>query len=73
VDCGPQAAAWPVAAADRTCLGVAAGPRGQTNREIAQDLSVTMKAVGKHLASAYRKLGIEGQGALAESLGAAAT
>jgi DNA-binding CsgD family transcriptional regulator len=43
---------------------------GRTNREVAQDLFVTMKAVEKHLASAYRKLDIEGRGELAGALGA---
>jgi DNA-binding CsgD family transcriptional regulator len=46
---------------------------GHTNREIAQELFVTMKAVEKHLASAYRKLDIHGRGELAETLGAAAS
>jgi DNA-binding CsgD family transcriptional regulator len=44
--------------------------RGRTNREVAQDLFVTIKAVEKHLASAYRKLGIERRGELAGALGA---
>jgi DNA-binding CsgD family transcriptional regulator len=42
---------------------------GRTNREIAQELFVTVKAVEKHLASAYRKLGIQGRGELADMLG----
>lgn len=42
---------------------------GRTNREIAQELFVTVKAVEKHLASAYRKLGIQGRGELAGILG----
>jgi DNA-binding CsgD family transcriptional regulator len=44
--------------------------RGRTNREVAQDLFVTIKAVEKHLASAYRKLGITRRGELAGALGA---
>lgn len=43
--------------------------RGHSNREIAQELFVTTKAVEKHLASAYRKLGISGRGSLAGALG----
>lgn len=42
---------------------------GSTNREIAQELFVTTKTVEKHLASAYRKLGIEARGQLTEALG----
>jgi DNA-binding CsgD family transcriptional regulator len=45
---------------------------GRTNREIAQELFVTVKVVEKHLASAYRKLGIQGRGELADILGQAA-
>jgi DNA-binding CsgD family transcriptional regulator len=41
---------------------------GRTNREIAQELFVTMKAVEKHLASVYRKLGVEGRATLAGRL-----
>jgi len=37
---------------------------GRTNREIAQELFVTTKAVEKHLASVYRKLGVEGRAML---------
>jgi DNA-binding CsgD family transcriptional regulator len=32
-----------------------------------------MKAVEKHLANAYRKLGIQGRGELADALGTAVT
>jgi DNA-binding CsgD family transcriptional regulator len=42
---------------------------GRTNREIAQELFVTVKVVEKHLANAYRKLGIQGRGELAGMLG----
>ena len=42
---------------------------GRTNREIAQALFVTPKAVEFHLANAYRKLGIGGRGELASAMG----
>jgi len=42
---------------------------GRSNREIAQELFVTVKTVEKHLASAYRKLGIQGRDELADILG----
>lgn len=39
---------------------------GATNREIAQELFVTLKTVEGHLAHAYLKLGLSGRGARAE-------
>jgi len=41
---------------------------GQTNREIAVELYVTLKAVEGHLAHVYGKLGIDGRGQLAHAL-----
>ena len=41
---------------------------GQTNREIAENLFVTVKAVKFHLGNAYRKLGIADRGQLAAAL-----
>ena len=41
---------------------------GRTNREVAQALYVTPKAVEYHLANAYRKLQIAGRGELAAAL-----
>jgi DNA-binding CsgD family transcriptional regulator len=41
---------------------------GRTNREVAQALYVTPKAVEYHLANAYRKLEIGGRGELAKAL-----
>jgi DNA-binding CsgD family transcriptional regulator len=43
---------------------------GRTNREIACELYVTLKAVEGHLAHAYGKLGIEGRGQLPRALAA---
>ena len=42
---------------------------GRTNREIANELFVTVKAVEWHLGNAYRKLDIRGRGELAAALG----
>ena len=41
---------------------------GRTNREIAQSLFVTPKAVEYHLANVYRKLGIRGRADLSGAL-----
>ena len=42
---------------------------GQTNREIAHTLYVTLKTVKGHLARGYAKLGIVGRAELPEALG----
>ena len=46
---------------------------GRTNREVAQALFVTPKAVEYHLANAYRKLGIDGRLELPAALGDSVT
>ncbi|GAB6984555.1 LuxR C-terminal-related transcriptional regulator [Nocardioides pyridinolyticus] len=56
-------------AAERRVARLAAS--GLTNREIADELVVTVKAVEWHLSHIYRKLGIRSRGALAGSLGTA--
>jgi len=44
---------------------------GMTNREIAAELAVTVKAVEWHLSNVYRKLKIRGRSGLAETIGVA--
>jgi DNA-binding CsgD family transcriptional regulator len=51
---------------ERRAAGLAAA--GQTNREIAQELFVTLKTVELHLASTYRKLGIRSRRELTAQL-----
>jgi DNA-binding CsgD family transcriptional regulator len=46
---------------------------GRSNREIAYELYVTLKAIEGHLARAYAKLGIEGRAQLPRALGAEKT
>ena len=41
---------------------------GRTNREIAQELYVSMRTVGTHLGNAYRKLDIDGRDSLPDAL-----
>jgi DNA-binding CsgD family transcriptional regulator len=45
---------------------------GRTNRQIAEELFVTIKTVETHLAAVYRKLGIATRDELADRLGASA-
>ena len=45
---------------------------GRSNREIASELYVTLKAIEGHLARAYAKLGIEGRRQLPRALAPAA-
>ena len=58
---GPERVHWSGAFVD----GPAAG---RTNREIANELFVTVKAVEWHLGNAHRKLDIRGRGDLADKL-----
>lgn len=51
---------------ERRVAGMAAS--GMSNREIAEDLFVTPKAVEWHLRNVYRKLGIDGRGELPDAL-----
>jgi DNA-binding CsgD family transcriptional regulator len=51
---------------ERRVAGMAAG--GMSNREIAEDLFVTVKAVQWHLRNVYRKLGVSGRGELPRAL-----
>jgi len=46
---------------------------GHTNRDIANELFVTIKAVEWHLGNAYRKLDVRGRGQLAAALGASSS
>jgi DNA-binding CsgD family transcriptional regulator len=59
---GPQS----LTAAQQQVARLAAA--GRTNRQIAEDLFVTIKTVETHLAAVYRKLGIATRDALAEML-----
>ena len=56
--------------AQHQVAGLAAA--GRTNREIAEQLYVTIKTVETHLIAVYRKLGIRGRDELASALGSVA-
>ncbi|MGI8511324.1 MAG: helix-turn-helix transcriptional regulator, partial [Solirubrobacteraceae bacterium] len=60
---GPEA----LTATERRVARMAAS--GLTNREIARELYVTVKAVQWHLGNAYRKLSVNGRDGLARALG----
>jgi DNA-binding CsgD family transcriptional regulator len=56
----------PLTAGERRVAELAAA--GQTNRQIANALFITVKAVEWHLGNAYRRLGISGRAELSEAL-----
>src|SRR5581483_10356513 len=55
-------------ASERRVAEIAA--RDRSNREIAQELFVTVKTVELHLSNVYRKLGLESRRQLADALAA---
>jgi len=65
----PSDAGDRLTAAERRVAELAAG--GQTNRQIANALFITVKAVEWHLSNAYRRLGISGRRELGQALAAA--
>jgi DNA-binding CsgD family transcriptional regulator len=67
----PQEARHGLTASERRVAELAAA--GRTNRQIGDELFVTVKAVEWHLGNVYRKLGIQGRGALASALADSAT
>jgi DNA-binding CsgD family transcriptional regulator len=62
----PQGASHGLTGSERRVAELAVA--GHTNRQIADELFVTVKAVEWHLGNVYRKLGIQGRGALAQAL-----
>jgi DNA-binding CsgD family transcriptional regulator len=62
----PHEATHGLTASERRVADLAAA--GHTNRQIADELFVTVKAVEWHLGNVYRKLGIDGRGGLSEGL-----
>jgi DNA-binding CsgD family transcriptional regulator len=62
----PRDTAGDLTPSERRVAGLAA--RGRTNRQIADELFVTVKAVEWHLGNAYRKLDIRGRAQLANAL-----
>ncbi len=63
---GPSPAPDSLTPAERRVARAAAA--GATNREIAQDLFVSLRTVEMHLTNTYRKLGISSRGELASAL-----
>ncbi len=67
---GRVASRWDLTASERAVADLAA--TGRTNREIADQLVLSVRTVESHLAAAYRKLGIRSRVQLAPALAGAA-
>jgi DNA-binding CsgD family transcriptional regulator/exonuclease VII small subunit len=63
---GHAASRWELTASERSVADLAAA--GRSNREIADQLVVSVRTVESHLASAYRKLGVRSRVQLAGAL-----
>jgi HD-GYP domain-containing protein (c-di-GMP phosphodiesterase class II) len=61
----PSPASWPAELTDREVEVLRLIARGRSNREIAQQLFIAPKTVGRHVENLYRKIGVSSRAAAA--------
>jgi DNA-binding NarL/FixJ family response regulator len=61
----PSAAGWPAELTDREVEVLRLIARGRSNREVAQQLFIAPKTVGRHVENLYRKIGVSSRAAAA--------
>jgi HD-GYP domain-containing protein (c-di-GMP phosphodiesterase class II)/DNA-binding CsgD family transcriptional regulator len=61
----PSPAGWPAELTDREVEVLRLIARGQSNREVAQQLFIAPKTVGRHVENLYRKIGVSSRAAAA--------
>jgi HD-GYP domain-containing protein (c-di-GMP phosphodiesterase class II)/DNA-binding CsgD family transcriptional regulator len=62
---GPSPAGWPAELTDREVEVLRLIARGRSNREVAQQLFISPKTVGRHVENLYRKIGVSSRAAAA--------